>query len=92
MTFSTAPSQEFTVIIDEVSYDFILKYNALYDFWNMGISQNGTELANGINLVTNTQLTEQYKNIPFNLQSTYPEDANGSNIDKFVLVVSTKNG
>ena len=92
MTFTTDPSQIFSSIINEERYDFSVVYNPTYGFWNMTIDQNGETLAAGINLVTQTNLTEQYPGIPFEMRSEYPEDANRDNIDEFEIVVTLKDG
>ena len=92
ITFTSSPDQTFSATIDGELYTFQAVYNGNYDFWSMYISQNDEVLAAGIKLVTKTPLTDQYPNIPFNLESGYAEDANGSNIEEFTLEVSIKNG
>ena len=90
MTFTADPSQSFTTIIDEETYDFLVTYNANYDYYIINISQNGIDLVNGIKLVTRTDLTKQYKHIPFGLRSEFTEDANSENIELFIINVSIK--
>ena len=92
MTFTSDPSQTFTTIINEERYDFKVVYNANYDYWVISISLDSVELVNGIKMVTQTQLTSQHPQVPFNLYSSGDEDANGENIEEFVLEVSLKNG
>jgi len=85
MTFSNDASQKFTSIINEERYEFLVIYNPTFEYWTMGISKEGITLADGIKLVTQTLLLSQYANIPFDLISTHPNDANRDNITLFTL-------
>ena len=91
ITFTSSPDQTFSATIDGELYTFQAVYNGNYDFWSLYISQNDDVLAAGIKMVTKSPLTEQYPNIPFDLQSDYSEDANGDNIEEFMLEVTSKN-
>lgn len=92
MTFTTDPAQKFTSIIDGERYDFSVTYNPTYKLWSMTIERGGEILAAGINLVTNTNLTEQFPGIPFDMISSYQNDAVRDNIGQFEIAVTLKNG
>lgn len=88
MTFTDAPEQSFASSINDVLYNFVIKYNSRYDYWSMAISTDGAVLAAGVKLVTKTDLLKQYPSIPFEMRSEYKEDANGTNITEFTITVT----
>ncbi len=60
-------SQNFTIVLDAVTYSFNVSFNTRVGVWTANISREGVELANGITLVGGVDIVQQYTFILKNL-------------------------
>lgn len=57
---NTNPEQIFNITIDDIKYDMRVIYNSRLESWSVDISQNGTALVSGVELLGGVDILGQY--------------------------------
>ena len=82
ISFTNDPSQTFSSVINEIRYDFSVKWNSRFSFWTMDIGNNF-----GIKIVAGVDILRPFPQLPFGLQSNYIADPSRFNLNEFILEV-----
>ncbi len=82
LVFTNDSSQTFSSVINEIRYDFAVKWNSRFEFWTIDIGAN-----KGIKIVAGVDILRPFPQLPFGLQSNDIADPLRFNLDEFILEV-----
>ena len=71
-------SQNFSTVLDGVTYEFNISYNIRIGVWTANISVDGIDLVNGVVLVGGVDIVTQFT---FDLKNLYMVNVNNPNLD-----------
>jgi len=90
LPLSNSASESYTIVILNVTYQVIQRWNTL-GFWTLDfLDEFGLPLIYGVRIVTQTNLLEQYPQMPFDLFSSRAEDPTRDNLINFELEIIEK--
>lgn len=76
------PAQKFSSVINEIRYEFTVKWNSRFSFWTIDINDDF-----GIKIVAGIDILRPFPSIPFGLKSNSDADPLRDNLNEFNLEV-----